>query len=97
MHFKIFAAVAGVSFAVASGGTQAMPAGSVASASSQSHITLAAAGCGVGFAPGPAGVCRPIRRGPVVVVAPRRVVVAPRVVRPRCGVRVPGVALVTPC
>ena len=97
MPSKIFAFVAGVSLAVATVGAQAMPAGFVAGAGPSAPVTLAAAGCGVGFAPGPAGVCRPIRRGPVVVVAPRRVVVVPRVVRPRCGIRVPGVALVTPC
>lgn len=106
MHSKIFAKIlakipalglavaTGAALAVAGFGAQAMPAGSVSTVSAAPQITLAAQGCGPGFARGPYGGCRPIARGPVVVVPARPVVVVPR---GGCGVRVGPVGVRTPC
>ena len=65
-------------FAVAGlGAAQAMPIAPLNSADSADVIQVAQ-GCGPGFARGPYGRCRPMGRGPVVVVRrPPVVVVRP--------------------
>ena len=94
MHSKILVAAAGLSLAFASVSAQAMPAGSVDGASAAPQITLAAEGCGAGFALGPGGACRPIRRAVVRPLVRVRPVVR---ARPGCGVRVGPVAVHTGC
>ncbi len=93
MHSMILAVVTGASLTVASVGAQAMPAVAIDGAGTVSQITRVADNCGPGFARGPAGVCRRIGR----VVVRRPVVVVPRRVRPRCGVRVGPIGVRTPC
>jgi hypothetical protein len=99
MHSKILAALAGVSFVLASFGAQAMPAATVDGGNAAPQITLAAEGCGPGFALSPAGICRRIGRRAVVVAPVRRaLVVAPRRgLRARCGVRVGPIGVRTAC
>jgi hypothetical protein len=92
MHSKLLAVALATSFACVSLAVEAMPAAPVAGATATPQVTLVAEGCGPGFAVGPGGACRRIRRAPVVVVAPRRRPAV--VVRGGCGgVRVGPVAV----
>lgn len=95
MKSMILAVAAGASLALVSFGALAMPAGSIDGAAPAPQITLAAEGCGAGFARGPAGGCRPIRGREVVVVPARPAVVVRRPAG--CGVRVGPVAVRTGC
>ena len=65
--FPLIAAAAGAIVAASALGAQAMPA---APMSSDTPIVNVAMGCGPGFVRGPYGRCRPMGRGPVVVVRP---------------------------
>lgn len=88
MQSKFFALAAGAALALSSLAAEAMPLSAPVGASTAPEITQVAEGCGPGFARGPAGGCRRI-------VVRRAVVVRP--VRPRCGIHVPGVTVVTRC
>lgn len=89
MQSKFFALAAGAALAFSSLAAEAMPLSAPVGASTAPEITKVAEGCGPGFVRGPAGGCR--RMG----VVRRPVVVRP--VRPRCGIHVPGVTVVTRC
>lgn len=94
MQSKFFALAAGAALALSSLAAEAMPLSAPVGASTAPEITQVAEGCGPGFARGPAGGCRRIVVRRAVVVR-RPVVVRP--VRPRCGIHVPGVTVVTRC
>lgn len=72
----VLASAAALMVAMTAFGAQALPVSTAVSDAAASNLTLVAGGCGPGFHRGPRGGCRP---NGAVVVAPRRVIVAPHV------------------